>query len=43
MTLQQAIAELKFKDEQIVRNHVGEQRQAARVRKSLKVLGPQDR
>ena len=29
--------------EQIIRNHVGEQRQARRVRQSLKVVGPQDR
>jgi hypothetical protein len=37
------LKELSAIAEQIVRNHVGEQRQAQRARTSLQVVGPQDR
>jgi hypothetical protein len=41
--IKRVLKELSTIGEQIIRNHVGEQRQARRVRKSLKVVGPQDR
>lgn len=41
--IKRVLKDLSAIGEQIVRNHVTDQRQAARVRKSLKVVGPQDR
>jgi len=41
--IKRVLKDLSAIGEQIIRNHVGEQRQAQRVRKSLKVVGPQDR
>lgn len=41
--IKRVLKDLSAIGEQIIRNHVGEQRQARRVRKSLKVVGPQDR
>ena len=41
--IKRVLKDLSALGEQIIRNHVGEQRQAQRVRKSLKVVGPQDR
>ena len=40
--IKRVLKDLSAIGEQIIRNHVGEQRQAKRVRKSLKVVGPQD-
>jgi len=39
--IKRVLKDLSAIGEQIVRNHVGEQRAAQRVRKSLKVVGPQ--
>jgi hypothetical protein len=41
--IKRVLKDLSTIGEQIIRNHVGEQRQAKRVRQSLKVVGPQDR
>jgi len=41
--IKRVLKDLSAIGEQLIRNHVGEQRQAQRVRKSLKVVGPQDR
>lgn len=41
--IKRVLKDLSALGEQIIRNHVGEQRQEERVRKSLKVVGPQDR
>jgi hypothetical protein len=41
--IKRVLKELSAIGEQLIRNHVGERRQAQRVRKSLKVVGPQDR
>ena len=40
--IKRVLKDLSGIGEQIIRNHVGEQRHAQRVRKSLKVIGPQD-
>jgi hypothetical protein len=40
--IKRVLKDLSAIGEQIIRNHVGEQRNAQRVRKSLKVVGPQD-
>ena len=41
--IKRVLKELSAIGEQLIRNHVGEQRRARRVRQSLKVVGPQDR
>jgi hypothetical protein len=41
--IKRVLKDLSAIGEQIIRNHVGEQREARRVRKSLKVVGSQDR
>ena len=41
--IKRVLKDLSAIGEQIIRNHVGEHRQAKRRRQSLKVLGPQER